>query len=150
MAMGFRGEAQSTEVCRGTNVTDMKPEWRLLLAISKELLFGLGFFDPPTKGLPVISETTVNHGHIPDHIPPSFPITRVAASNIVRIIGGHFTGGNPLKLGQCEMHSQSTPHPQCFSARIIGSPLRAATNSPHYYFQIRQPPSPPPAAPPTP
>ncbi|GJS61218.1 RNA-directed DNA polymerase, eukaryota, reverse transcriptase zinc-binding domain protein [Tanacetum coccineum] len=34
MAMGFRGKTQSTEVCQGTNVTDMKPEWRLLLAIS--------------------------------------------------------------------------------------------------------------------
>ncbi|GJR88590.1 ATP synthase subunit b', chloroplastic [Tanacetum coccineum] len=34
VAIGFGGEAQSTEVCWGTNVTDMKPEWRLFLAIS--------------------------------------------------------------------------------------------------------------------
>ncbi|GJX70044.1 hypothetical protein Tco_0307215 [Tanacetum coccineum] len=34
VAMGFGGEAQSTKVCWGTNVTDMKPEWCLFLARS--------------------------------------------------------------------------------------------------------------------
>ncbi|GKD92974.1 hypothetical protein Tco_1372811 [Tanacetum coccineum] len=97
------------------------------------------------KGLPVISE----HGQswpYPRPYPTFVPNYQVAASNS-RIIGGPSQGPSNWAW---QMHSQTNTPAAMFTAASSGFPALAATNSPHYYFQIRQPPSPPPAAPPTP
>nr|GEW56739.1 ethylene-responsive transcription factor RAP2-7-like isoform X2 [Tanacetum cinerariifolium] len=97
------------------------------------------------KGLPVISEHRQSWPY-PRPYPTFVPSYQVAPSNS-RIIGGPSQGPSNWAW---KMHSQTNTPAAMFTAASSGFPALAATNSPHYYFQIRQPPSPPPAAPPTP
>ncbi|PWA39377.1 hypothetical protein CTI12_AA572520 [Artemisia annua] len=97
------------------------------------------------KGLPVISEHSQSWPY-PRSYPTFFPSYQVGATN-TRIMGGPSQGPSNWAW---QMHSQTNTPAAMFTAASSGFPTLAATNSSHYYFQIRQPPSPPPVPPPTP